>query len=164
MLWSAYHCVHGTSCFCTLSTSAFMHWTIPTWGRFLFRNLFMETCFCSFLIKKLQLFVTRYRPRNCGWCVIRARVHWRMASNNQPPRPPQSSPQKIAGVRSQLRSKRSSNGPPSENFLATGGFFERNTYRVTALGWLKKKEERKKKERRRWTILSFDRFRFATLK
>ena len=69
------------------------------------------------------LFVTRYRPRNCGWCVIRARVHWRMASNNQPPRPPQSSPQKIAGVRSQLRSKRSSNGPSSENFLATGGFF-----------------------------------------
>ena len=22
MLWSTYHCVHGTSCFCTLSTSA----------------------------------------------------------------------------------------------------------------------------------------------
>ena len=46
MLWSAHHCVHGTSCFCTLSTSAFMHWAIPTCARFLFRNLFMETCFC----------------------------------------------------------------------------------------------------------------------
>ena len=25
MLWSVHHCVHGTSYFCTLSTSAFMH-------------------------------------------------------------------------------------------------------------------------------------------
>ena len=37
--------------------------------------------------------------------------------------------------------------------MATGGFFERNTYRITALGWLKKKErrkkERKKKERKK---------------
>ena len=28
-----------------------------------------------------------------------------------------------------------------ENFLAIGGCFEYNTYRVAALGWLKKKEE-----------------------
>ena len=28
--------------------------------------------------------------------------------------------------------------PPSENFLATCGCFERNTYHITALGWLKK--------------------------
>ena len=27
--WHAYHCVHVTSCFCTLSASAFMHWAIP---------------------------------------------------------------------------------------------------------------------------------------
>ena len=70
-------------------------------------------------------------------------------SNSQYALPPQSSPQKIAGVRSQLRSKRSSKVPSSENFLATGGFFKRKTYRVTALGCLKKKErkkERKKKE------------------
>ena len=32
--WSAYHCVHGTSGLCIISTPA----------RFLFRNLFMETC------------------------------------------------------------------------------------------------------------------------
>ena len=49
MMWPFYgvhmHCVHGTSCLCTLSASAaFMHWTIPTWARFLFRNFFMETC------------------------------------------------------------------------------------------------------------------------
>ena len=24
MIWSAYHCVHGTSCLCTLSASAFI--------------------------------------------------------------------------------------------------------------------------------------------
>ena len=55
--------------------------------------------------------------------------------------PPQSSLQKkIAGVRSQLRSKRSSKGTSSDNFLATGGFFECNTYHITALGCLKKKE------------------------
>ena len=43
-----------------------------------------------------------------------------------------------------------------ENFLATGGFFEHNTYRIMVLGWLKK-------ERRRWTILIFDRFRLVIL-
>ena len=31
--------------------------------------------------------------------------------------------------------------PSSENFLATGGFFERNTYRIMVLGWLKKEED-----------------------
>ena len=40
-----------------------------------------------------------------------------------------------------VRSKRSSKGTFSENFLATGGFFERNTYRTMALGCLKKKDE-----------------------
>ena len=52
--------------------------------------------------------------------------------------PPQPSQQKISGVRSQLCSKRSSKGKSSENFLATDGFFEHNTYHVTALGCLKK--------------------------
>ena len=49
MLWTAYHCVHGTSCLCAFSANAFMHWAIPTSARFPFRDLFMETC--SFLIK-----------------------------------------------------------------------------------------------------------------
>ena len=35
----------------------------------------------------------------------------------------------------------SSKGLSLDNFLVTGGFFEHNTYRVTVLGWLKKKEE-----------------------
>ena len=43
MLWSAYHCVHSTSCLCTLSVSAFVHRAVPTSARLLFRNLFMET-------------------------------------------------------------------------------------------------------------------------
>ena len=70
---------------------------------------------------------------------------------------PLSLPWKIAGVRSQLCSKQSSKGISTENFLATGDFFECNFYRVTALSCLKK-------ERRGWTILTFDCFRFATLK
>ena len=42
----------------------------------------------------------------------------------------------------QLRSTPSSKCTrPQENSLATGGCFERNTYRVTALGWLKKEDE-----------------------
>ena len=41
-----------------------------------------------------------------------------------------------------LKTKR--NGPPSDNFLATGGSFEQNTYCVAELGLLKKEE----KERR----------------
>ena len=45
-----YHCVHGTSCLCTLSASAFIEPSLYTSANFIFRNLFMETCFCSFLI------------------------------------------------------------------------------------------------------------------
>ena len=40
MVWSAYqyHCVHGTSCLCTLSASAFIEPALYTSARFLFRN------------------------------------------------------------------------------------------------------------------------------
>ena len=113
----------------------------PYMARFLFRNLCMETCFCSFLIKNLLL-VTRCCPQNCGWCVIHARVHWRMASNSQYALPPQSSPQETASGKSQLRSKQSSNELPPGNFVTVGGCFKCYTYRVMALCWLKK--ERKK--------------------
>ena len=57
-----------------------------------------------------------------------------------------SSPQKIAEVRWQLCSK----GPSWDNFLATGGFFGHNTYRITALSWLNNPE-------------FFDRFRLFIL-
>ena len=53
----------------------------------------------------------------------------------------QSSPQKSAGVMSQLRSTPSSNCPPPEKFLATGGCFIRNMYCVTVLGCLKKEKD-----------------------
>ena len=61
--------------------------------------------------------------------------------------PSQSSPQKSAGSKSQLRSKQSSNEPSQENFLTIGGYFEhyKYMYRITVLGW-PKKEERKKDE------------------
>ena len=37
---------------------------------------------------------------------------------------------------SQVRSTPSAKCTPQENSLATGGCFERKTYRVTAIGWL----------------------------
>ena len=43
-------------------------------------------------------------------------------------------PAKITGVRLQLCLKPGSKGPSSGNFLATGGFIERNTYHIMALG------------------------------
>ena len=67
-----------------------------------------------------------------------------MASNSQYALPPQSSPQESTSGKSQLRSKQSSKVPSPDNFVTIGGCFERYTYRVTALGWLKK--ERKKED------------------
>ena len=53
-----------------------------------------------------------------------------------------SAPQlKSTGVMLQLRSKRSTKAPPPDNFLATGGSFEHNTFPITALDWLKKEED-----------------------
>ena len=89
---------------------------------------------------------------------------WRPTANALcPPSFPQSSLQKCAGGKSQLRSKRSLNEPSPEKFLSIGGFFECYTYRVTALGWLKKEEERNKEGRKERTILAFDHFKFVTL-
>ena len=45
--------------------------------------------------------------------------------------------------------------------MTIGGYFERYIYHVMAQGWLKKEEEKKKGRK---TLLTFDRFRFATLK
>ena len=118
-----------------------------------------DLCLFVFDNNLLTIIVMRCCPCTCFWYVICARVHWRMASNSHMLCPLSLPSKKITRVRSQLRSKQSSKGPPSENFLATGGFFECNTYCVMALGCLKKKEER-----RRWTILTFNCFRFATLK
>ena len=48
---------------------------------------------------------------------------------------------KSAEITLPLRSKQSTKAPSLENSLATGGCFECNTDRVTALGWLKKAED-----------------------
>ena len=151
-------CVHGTSCFiCTLSASAFMHWTIP---RFLFRKSFYGDLISFFFDKNLLTICYAVPPTYCGWCI---HVCWQMASNSQYSLPPQSSPQENASGKSQLRSKQRADGPSPESFLTIGGCFEHYMYRVTTLGWLKKKE-RKKEKRKKWTNLTFDCFRFATLK
>ena len=83
----------------------------------------------------------QYRPRNAV-DASSSRMCALMNGVQQPVRSASSSfPQEVAGVRSQIHLKQSSKGPSSENFLATGGFFECNPYRVTVLGCLKKKED-----------------------
>ena len=130
-----------------------IHWFVPTWATFLFRNLLWRLVSVLFLnINLLTItckinFDMQWRPCNCSWCVIRARVHWQMAYNSHMLCPLSLPRKKITGVRSQLCPKQSSKGSSSENFLATDGFFECSSYCVTALSCLKKKE------RRIWTIL-----------
>ena len=123
-----------TSCLCTLSASAFMHWAIRTWGRFLFRKF-------GFVSDK-SLLTIKCTTHTLAVDVSSAHVCWQMASNSQYTLPPQSLPQENASGKSQLRSKQSSKGPLPENFLTIGGCFECYTYRIKVLGWLKK--ERKK--------------------
>ena len=89
-------------------------------------------------------------------------VCWQMASNNQYALPPQSSLQKSTSGKSQLHSKQSSKGPSPENFMTIGGCFKCNTYRVTALGWLKKKE--RKKERKKISNSNFRPFQVCHFK
>ena len=50
---------------------------------------------------------------------------------------------------SYTQSKAQMHHPRPENFLTIGGYFECYTYRVTALGWLKKEE--KEEERKKMT-------------
>ena len=83
-------------------------------------------------------------------------VCWQMASNSQYTLPTQSSLQKSASSKSQLHSKQSSKGI-SQRILWRLVAISNTMYHVTMLGCLKK-------ERRRWTILTFDHFRFTTLK
>ena len=136
MLWSAYHCVHGTSCFVLCQP---VHSCIEPslHGLDFFLEIFLETCFCSFLIIIFSnllcgtahiIAVDASSAHMCidEWCPT--------ASTTLPP---QSSPQKISCNYAQNKKDR----PSSENFLATGDLFECNTCRVMALGCLKKKED-----------------------
>ena len=65
-----------------------------------------------------------------------------MASNSQYALP-LSLPRKKAQAEVLVTLKASSNGQSSENSMTIGGCFEHYTYRVTTLGWLKKKETKK---------------------
>ena len=142
------------SCLCTLSasnTSIPCMWTLLASSFILYPYIFFDFCKKSF-IKILFMFFFSPKnfmchPRTCSWCIILARAtmngfQWLVHSALSvfP-----------AKGKSKLHSKRSSKWSSPENFLHTGGCFERNTSRVQALGWLEKKEE----ERRRWTIPEF---------
>ena len=85
-------------------------------------------------------------------------VCWQMASNSQYALPPQSSPQKSASGKSQLRSKQTSKGPSPENFLTIGDCFERYTYRVTGDARLVKEKRSHNSEAARCTFRSKDLF------
>ena len=116
-------CMHGTSCFCTMSVSPFMHWAIPTWARFLLEIFFKETCFCSFLIKKSFNNLLRCSAYLIAVNAFALSTHmcWQMASNSQYALPHQSSPQESASSKSHIRSKQSSKGPSPDNFDTIGG-------------------------------------------
>ena len=131
-------------CLCTLSASASIHPPIPTFGRFLLE------IFLNFLF--LLFFVTRCRPRTCGWCVIRAR-----APTNGVQQLTHSAPtieKRWSYVAVTLKTKRKSTIPrefPGYWWLFRTQHLSRYSARLA-------------EERRRWTILIFDCFRFATLK
>ena len=117
-----YHCVHGISCLCTLSTSVFMHWAIPTWARFLFRNLFMETCFCSFF-----MLVIRGAAHVIAVAASFVHVCWWMASTLCSLSLP--GLQESASGKSQLHSKQTSIKSPSpENFVTIDDFWPFQVY------------------------------------
>ena len=81
---------------------------IPTWARFLFRNLFNNGDLFLFFLKNtvksnivLPFYVVvimRCCPCTCSWCIILTHVHRQIASNSQYTLPPQSSLQKSAGA------------------------------------------------------------------
>ena len=125
----------------TSSSSAFMHWAFPT----LARNLFMETCFCLFLIKKScnKLFVMQCHPHNCGWCIILTCVHGQMASSSQYALPPQSFHKQAQAVSLSYAQSKAGMNHPQKNWTIDG-CLECYTYCIMALGWLNKEEKRKK--------------------
>ena len=108
-------------CLCTLLASAFIHLPIPTLGRLLLDIFLVSALFC-YAITALALAVD----------ASSAHLHRQMASNSYT-------------LRSELCRSYAQNSvkvPSLENSLATGGCFERKTYRVTALACMV--EERKK--------------------
>ena len=105
-------------CLCTLSTSASsasIHPLIPTFGRFLLEIFFfVSALFC-------------YAPPPTHLRLIRHPRTYTMTTAL-----------KLCCSYAQTPSAKCT---PPDNFLTTGGCFECNTYRITALGWLNKEEE-----------------------
>ena len=153
MLWSA--CVHGTSCLCTLSVSAFMHWAIPTLARFLFIT---KTCLCFLVIKIFQ-------PLLCDAThVIAVDVssshmytdEWlQTASTLCPCSCPCRKVQRVSP--SYAQSKAQMDHPKRISWLLVAVSNATRIVLWRQAGW----QKRRKKTR---TILTFDCFRFVTLK
>ena len=131
--------------------------------RFLFRNLFMETCFCSFLIALYKV------QQHCSTIInssahvpavmiiaslhgqIYAQLKWRLALQHIALR-------SLEAVQHRLYYcfKLSTIEPSLGNILTIDGCFNCFTFCVKMLGWLKKKE-------RKNIILVFNRFGQTTL-
>ena len=114
---------------CTLSASTSIHPPTPTFGRFL-----LEIYLFKFLVSSLFLLHNAAHTLASS-----AHVHRQNGVQQLMHSAPRS---KSTGFMLQLRSKQSAKAPPPENSLATGGSFERNTFLVMALDWLKKEDER----------------------
>ena len=143
LLWGAYYC---TSCLCTCQP---VHSCIePSLHQL---DFFLEILLWRVVSVRFwwNQFVTWYRPYTCGWCIVLTCVHQQMASKQPVHSAPSVSPTKSAGDKFQLHSKQTSNKPSPENFRTIGGYFR--TIHILA-------------DKRRWTILTFNRFWFATLK
>ena len=125
-------CVHAWAfCLRTLSASACIHaLSHPYMGWISFQKSFLwRLVSVLFLVKKFftnHVIVTLCRPRTCGWCVIRARVHCRMASTSVFP-----ARKRKRWVPVILKTKLKRLIPREIRTII--GCFERYTYRVTAL-------------------------------
>ena len=117
-------------CLRTLSASASIHPPIPTFGRFLL-EIFLNFLFLLFLL--------RGAAHALAVDASSAHVH-RQNGVQQLTHSAPTIEKRWSYVAVML--KTNPKAPCPENSLATGGCFERNTYRITAPSWLKK--ERKK--------------------
>ena len=136
-----------SSCLCTLSASNTCAsipcmWTLIASSFIPTSFLFLQKVFNDFLFMLFFSFKNCYvcHPHTCSWCIILA-----CAPTNGVQQLVHSAPSVFPAKnrRSEVTAllKRSSKGPSSENFLATGSFLKHNTYCITALGCLKKEDE-----------------------
>ena len=132
-------------CLCTLSASASIPPPIPTFGRFIL-EIFKSSCFCSFcyVVQPTHLWLMHHLHK----CTNK----WRPTANKLYPM----IEKRWSYVTVMLKTKHKK----TQNSLATGGCFECNTYRITALGWLKK--ERKKMNNSEFRLFQVCHFKIVT--